>query len=310
MSADKTTHPGKCSRVWLGIISCLLLFVVLNVVVGRILNLGLRRYYCLYPAEILSIGYSMSEMGIDKQGLETGLQVPVAKYCMNGAGIGERDLMLRHYLESVGQKPKILVYDVSSFLFAGSLAVNADALFYPFISESSSISRHLQQSMPPLEFWQKKLIPLSRYDDTRLGAVIRGFRQDWTTQSRKKFDPEAFQQRVAEGKYKKIACNPELVSALEHTLRFLGEENIQVVLLALPCVDLLNQAEPDQYEKVMDIYRSWAQEYSHVTFLDYNPLFSNDYDLFVDPIHLSRKGQLKVTEKLIEDLPSLLERRP
>ncbi len=300
----------KRNRVWLGIGFCLLLFFLINIVVAHILNVGLRRYYCLQPADILCIGYSMSEMGIDKQLLEEGLQIPVAKYCMNGAGIGERKLMLKHYLESVRQKPKILIYDVSSFLFSGGLALNADALFYPFINESPSISKHLQESTPTLQFWQKKLISLSRYDDTRLGAVIRGYRNDWTTQSKKKFDPVIFQKRVKEGQFKKIVCNPEMVSALEDTLRFLGEDGIQVVLVALPCVDLLNQAEPDQYEMVMDIYRKWAEQYKHVTFLDYNPLFSNQYDLFVDPIHLSRAGQRKTTGKLLEDLSNLLQKKP
>lgn len=307
MIVEKNSKPKKHCRVWLGIISCLLLFFLINIVVSRILNSGLRRYYCLYPADILCVGYSMSEMGIDKQLLEDGLQVPVAKYCMNGAGVGERNLMLKHYLESVRQKPKVVIYDVSSFLFAGGLALNTDALFYPFIDESPSISKHLQESMPKLLFWQKKLIPLSRYDDTRIGAAIRGYRNDWTTHSKKKFNPEIFRKRVAEGRYKKISCNPEMVSALEETLRFLGKEDIKVVLVALPCVDLLNQAESDKYEQVMDIYRNWAEQYRHVTFLDYNPQFSYQYELFVDPIHLSRLGQKKVTAQLISDLSQILQ---
>ena len=57
----------------------LVLFATLTLIVNAILQTGLKRYYCLYPADVLVIGHSMSEMGIDRDLLEEELGQSVAK---------------------------------------------------------------------------------------------------------------------------------------------------------------------------------------------------------------------------------------
>ena len=72
---------------------------------------------------------------------------------------------------------------------------------------------------------------------------------------------------------------------------------------------MLNRAEPEKYEQVMQIFRSAVRRYPNVCLLDLNPEFSNQYELFGDPIHLSIAGQKVVTERLAEFLDGMIGSR-
>ena len=279
-----------------------LLFFIFNWFALYFFNTGLRNYYCLKPAKILCIGHSMSEMGIDRDLLESTLGVPVAKYCMNGAGTFDRLIMIQHYLETVKEPPELIVYDVSGRSFSSGLATNSYALFFPFMDESEAVDSYLRSAASPEEYWQKKLIPLSRYDDTRLGAVVRGWRHDWKNRSLKKFDPASFQHDLDTGHFWRISFDEDNLKRFEDTLTFLNQKNIRLLLVGFPCVDMLNRAEPEKYEHAMEIFHSAAKRYSNVSFLDLNAEFSHQYELFGDPIHLRRNGQIIVTERLAEYL--------
>ncbi|MBP1583679.1 MAG: hypothetical protein J6866_06975, partial [Victivallales bacterium] len=73
-------------------------FMAVNWLLAPWLKEGLRRYYCLTMSEVLVIGHSMSEMGIDRNLLAETLGMTVSKYCMNGAGTADRLVIIQHYL--------------------------------------------------------------------------------------------------------------------------------------------------------------------------------------------------------------------
>ncbi len=280
----------------------LLIFAIVNILCLKLFNNGLKKYYCLWPADILIIGHSMSEMAIDRDLLEKQTGHSVAKYCMNGTSIPDRFVMIRHYIESTGHKPKAILYDVGPRSFSGGLAVNSHALFYPFINESPTVADYVRSSATNQEYLLKMLIPLSRYDDTRIGAVIRGYRHDWKNRSVKQLNLEELKHKIEQNNFWKTTQNPERQKLFEETLDFLEEQNIHLFLLHLPNVDLLNNAEKDKNTVVINYIKSTIAKHSNITFIDANSVFESRYDLFIDPLHLNPKGQREVTAFLADKI--------
>ena len=285
-------------RLGAGLLTVFLLYAAGSFGLSAFFNRGLQAYYCLEPVDVLCIGHSMSEMGIDKVRLETTLKRPVGKYCMNGVGPVERLVMLKHYLETVKTPPKILVYDVSARIFSSGLARESYQLFLPFLNHSEVCTAFVRKNVTESEFIFFTLTPLSCYENTRLGAVQRGFARDWKTRKNTKFDPSEFRKKVAAGDFWHITQVPEAVEAFEEILKLCREKRIRVFLAALPCVDILNEAEPEKYEQVMSFLKKHCDEDGNVVLFDCNPDFSHRYELFADPIHLNPKGQSIVSETL------------
>ena len=294
-------------RLGAGVLAVLLLYAAASCGLAAFFNLGLRTYYCLEQAEILCIGHSMSEMGIDKTLLEKCIGRPVAKYCMNGAGPAERLVMLKHYLEEVKTPPKFLVYDVSARIFSSGLSEESYQLFLPFLNHSEVCTEFVKANTTGSDFLFFLLTPLSRYENTRLGAVQRGFARDWKTRKNTKFDPADFRKKVAAGEFWHITKTAEAVEAFEETLKLCREKKIRVLLAALPCVDMLNRAEPEKYARIMAFLKEHCDREKRVVLLDYNPVYSHCHELFADPIHLNPKGQKVVCEALGKDLKKILE---
>ena len=295
-------------RLGAGLVFMLLLYSGGSWAAASVFNHYLRVYYCLEPVDILCIGHSMSEMGIDKTLLEKIIHRPVGKYCMNGAGTVERLVMLNHYLEEVKTPPKLLVYDVSARLFSGGLAKESYQLFLPFLNHSKVCTAFLRENLSGSALLFFSLSPLSRYENTRLGAVQRGFAKDWKTRKNTQFDPAVFRKRVAAGNFWHISVEPSAVAAFEEMLRICRERKIKVLLAALPCADILNEAEPVKYRQVMTRLKKYCDENGNVVFFDCNPDFSSRYEFFADPIHLNPQGQKAVCAVLGKIIAKTLER--
>jgi hypothetical protein len=280
----------------------LLIFAFINILCLKLFNYGLKQYYCLWPADILVIGHSMSEMAIDRDLLEKQTGQSVAKYCMNGTSIPDRLVMIRHYIESTGHKPKAILYDIGPRSFSDGLAVNSHALFYPFINESPTVAHYVRSNATARDYYLKMFIPLSRYDDTRIGAVIRGYRHDWKNRSVKQLNIEYFKRQLAKGNFWKVQFNPETQAVFEETLGFLETQGIHLFLLHLPNIDLLNNAEPEKSAEALTYIKKTISHYPNVTFIDANSAFESRHDLFIAPLHLNPKGQQEVTTFLADKL--------
>ena len=290
-TTTKTSLFQKC-------LAGLLLFAIVNVLCLKLFNHGLKQYYCLWPADLLIIGHSMSEMAIDRDLLEEKTGYSVAKYCMNGTSIPDRLIMIRHYIESTGHKPKAILYDIGPRSFSNDLSVNSHTLFYPFIEESPTVAKYVKDNATRMEFLMKKTIPLSRYEDSRIGAVIRGYRHDWKNRSIKQLNIDHFKRQLAKGNFWKIKVNPDKQAIFEETLDFLETQNIRLFLLILPNIDLLNNAEPEKNAKVLHYIENVISRHSNVTLINTNTDFQSRYELFVDPIHLNPQGQQAITNSL------------
>lgn len=296
MSAlTKTSLIKKC-------LAGLLVFAIVNILCFNIFNYGLKQYYCLWPADILIIGHSMSEMAIDRDLLQEQIGHTVAKYCMNGTAIPDRFVMIRHYIESTGYKPKVILYDIGPRSFSDGLSVNSHALFYPFINESPTVANYVRSNATSRDYYLKMLVPLSRYDDSRIGAVVRGYRHDWKNRSVKQLNIEHLKRQIAKGSFWKIHLNPDTQAAFEETLDFLEMQGIRLFLLHLPNVDLLNNAEPEKAAEAIEYIKTAVSRHPNVTFIDANSAFESRHELFIDPLHLNPQGQQEVTTFLAKKI--------
>ena len=296
MSAlTKTSLIKKC-------LAGLLVFAIVNILCFNIFNYGLKQYYCLWPADILIIGHSMSEMAIDRDLLQEQIGHTVAKYCMNGTAIPDRFVMIRHYIESTGYKPKVILYDIGPRSFSDGLSVNSHALFYPFINESPTVANYVRSNATSRDYYLKMLVPLSRYDDSRIGAVVRGYRHDWKNRSVKQLNIEHLKRQIAKGSFWKIHLNPDTQAAFEETLDFLEMQGIRLFLLHLPNVDLLNNAEPEKAAEAIEDIKTAVSRHPNVTFIDANSAFESRHELFIDPLHLNPQGQQEVTTFLAKKI--------
>ncbi len=278
-----------------------LVFTIINLLCLKLFNHGLKQYYCLWPADILVIGHSMSEMAIDRDLLEKQTGHSVAKYCMNGTSIPDRLVMIRHYIESTGHKPKAILYDIGPRSFSEGLAVNSHVLFYPFINESPTVDAYVRANATTKEYVLKMFIPLSRYDDSRLGAVIRGYCHDWKNRSVKQLNIALFKRQLSRGSFWKVQLNPDPQAAFEETLAFLEAQDIRLFLMHLPNIDLLNNAEPEKSAEALNYIRNTISQHPNVMFIDANSAFESRHELFIDPLHLNPKGQ-EVTTFLADKL--------
>ena len=290
-TTSKTSLIKKC-------LVGLLIFIIVNILCLKLFNHGLKEYYCLWPADILVIGHSMSEMAIDRDLLEKLTGHSVAKYCMNGTAIPDRFVMIRHYLESTGHKPKVILYDIGPRSFSKGLSINSHALFYPFINESPTVANYIHSNATSKDYYLKMLVPLSRYDDSRIGAVVRGFRHDWKNHSVKQLNIEHHKRQIAKGDIWKVQLNPDTQTVFEETLDFLEKQDIRLFLLHLPNVDLLNNAEPEKSAEILEYIRKTVSRHPNVTFIDANTPFESRHELFIDLLHLNPKGQQEVTSFL------------
>ncbi|MBC2693948.1 MAG: hypothetical protein HF982_01425 [Desulfobacteraceae bacterium] len=82
--------------------------------------------------------------------------------------------------------------------------------------------------------------------------------------------------------------------------------NIKVVLVYIPVIDLLNDPERRQHDRIIQIIEEMAKDKEQICFVNYNTDYEARHDLFFDPRHLNEKGKQIVTGRLIENIKRML----
>ncbi len=276
---------------------------------SSLLARGIERCYGMdEPAEVLCIGHSHTALGIDGPGLSDHLGLRVAKFALNGANAADRLTMIKHSWETGHSNVKLIVYDVDAHTFTGQgLSLNSYALFYPFM-DSPSAQAYVRQAAPFWEYWMRRIVRLTRFDLDSCNASAKGWLRVDGNFKRGTVDLARLKSNIERGEIRPISFDPECIDYVEQTLDFIASKGIRCVLLYIPTVDVLNQVEPENYDKAIAMLRSYADRYDTVTFLDYNQLFAHRHELFYDPIHLNSEGRAVVTKQLAKDLATILGR--
>jgi len=285
----------------------LAIFLLSDQIAGGFLRTGLERYFGLdIPARILCIGHSQTVLAIDKTELERELHTPVAKYARQGADASDRLAMIRHYLTSHPDSVKVIVFDVDAHTFTGKgLSANSYRLFYPFMDIPVMRAYVKKNSTSQGEYWLRRYLKLPRFSEVTLSLSIRGWLGKWTNLKYTQIDIDRAKKQLQQGNFRKISFDPGPSRLFEEIIRLVRSHNIHLVLAYIPTIDLLNNAEPQNYQKAIRIFEEYASKDSGITFLNYNNELSQRYDLFYDPIHLNTSGQNIFTKYLAKDLEKI-----
>jgi hypothetical protein len=254
-------------------------------------------------ARVLLVGHSHTELGLDKCLLEQGLRVPVAKYALDGASTFDRYVMVRHYFSEKTDPPGLVIYDVDAHTFTNDgLSRNSYRLLFPYMDNpvvDEYIRRNAHSSS---EYLVRKFLPLSRFDEAQVNAVLRGLRSDWSNRKIGRLDVEVLKKKVAAGQIQPIRFDRQNAEVFEETISFIRHQGAVLVLLYIPTFHVYNDVEPQGYAEAVRMFEHYAQQDNGVVFLNYNPLYAEQAELFYDPIHLNAKGREVVTRTLIRDL--------
>ena len=279
------------------LLSVILLFLSLDRIIGYTLNIGLEKYFGLNtPAKVLLIGHSHLMLATDKAGMETHLGVPVAKYCREGVNVADRYQMVKHYLDTkYADSLKVVLYGVDQFMFTDAgLSANSYKLFYPFMDDKI-MDNYIRKEALPLDYWQHKLICTTRYSDALLNSAIRGWMSNWDNYKYGQLDVQQLKYDLSVGKQRHICFERQLVDLFERTLNLLTGKGVRVVLVNTPIAQLLNEYEPEKYRKVIDYFKELDERSKLIYYLDFNPQYEDQYDMFFDPIHINPTGQKKIS---------------
>jgi hypothetical protein len=282
-------------------------FLLLNYAGGKILLTGIERFYGLnQQANVLLIGHSHLMLAVDKDELEEGTGMKVSKYTREGVNVYDRYFMLKQFLDSpYSDSLKIVLYGVDMYSFVASgLSENSYTLFYPFMDEPVMNQYIKENARDKKDYWVHKLLPLERYSDVLINASIRGWRNDYSNYKLGTIDMEKYKKQLSSDQQfnRTIETDESLYRMFDKTIGMVTSKGIQVVLVNTPIIDLLNHTDDESYEKIISLYKEYANSNKMVEYIDFNPGYSSDYSIFYDPIHLNPKGQELLTEELIKKL--------
>jgi hypothetical protein len=304
----KATSTHDIRNFILKAIFFVFLVICIDQMISVVCRRGLDDYYGLAePAKILCVGYSQTVLGIDKVRIEKAMGLPVAKFALEGANTADRLALLRYYFARQPNSVKVVVYDVSAHTFTGAgLSSNSYQLLFPFL-EDAGVREFVHQNCHSWsEYWLRVLFCAPRYNESSLAMAIRGYLGYWGNLKMGTIDIERVKNDISHGRFWRIEFDQANIQVFEDTIAFVRARGIPMVLVNMPTVDLLNQAEPEKYRLAMEKLRAYSARDPGVIFLDYCRDYEHEHSLFYDPIHLNADGQRVVTERLITDLRRIL----
>jgi len=285
----------------------ILLLLFLDFGVSVFLEKGINRFYGLDgDAEILMVGHSHLMLAVDKRMLEERTGMRVAKYTREGVNVSDRYIMLRQYFGSKKGKTRLVVYGIDPWLFTSDgLSVNSYKLFYPFM-DNPWVDRYVhRESKDVFDYLGHKLFRSARFDVLLINAALRGYLGNWSNLKFGEIDSTGLKREIASGEYRRIRIEKENVRQFEHTLRFLADKHVTVILLNTPVYHLLTDVQPEKYSAAMELMRRVAARYPNVRLLDLSPGLARDSRYFFDAVHMNPYGQKRVTGLFSEAFDSL-----
>ena len=294
-----STNRRAASRHFISAIVFLVILAGLDLAIGATLEKGLRKYFGMDgKIDVLCIGHSRTVLGIDAEMLarETGLKV--AKYAVNGANIADRYAMIRHF---VNEHPEVrlIVYDVEASTFSDDgLSSNSYRLFFPFMGNPEMQAYLETQCQSQKDLVLKKMIRTSRYDEITFSLALRGLFGMNQNLKYGRFDEERAKRWIEKGKNRPIKIDPQSYQAFLSTIDFVKSRGVAMMLVDMPTVELLNQAEWPASNEARDIFRHLKGQYPNIDYCDLSTMYQSNYEMFYDMIHLNAEGQKIVTSLL------------
>lgn len=296
-------NPSKLSRSFARAAFFVMFLAVIDLMIGSVLDMGLRRYFGMDgKVDVLCVGHSRTVLGIDAEMLsrETGLRV--AKYAVNGANIADRDAMIRQFLTE-HPEVRLIIYDVEASTFSDDgLSSNSYRLFFPFLDNPEMGAYLNKQGLARSDFWLKKIVRTARYDETTFSLAMRGLLGMNRNLKHGRFDEARARRWIEQGKSRSVKIDSKSYKAFLATVDFVHSRGVTMLLVDMPTVDLLNQAERPASEAVRAMFGKFEEQYTNLDYYDLSTAYESDYGIFYDMIHLNAEGQKIVTSVLTQEV--------
>lgn len=283
------------------------LLIALDRIIGLCLNKGLDTYFGLdQHSEVLFIGHSHLMLAVDKTDFETKTKATVSKYCREGVNVADRYQMVRQYLNLPAcDSLRYVIYGVDQFMFTGEgLSENSYKLFYPFIDEPV-MNDYIKSSTDFSDYLLHKTICCTRYSDALLNSSIRGWMHNWNNYKFGYLDVKNLELQIANSQQRHIEFEQDLIDDFEQTLSLLESKGIVTILVNTPIAKPLNGYEPEKYSRFINYMKQLDSSSSMIVYWDLNPEYSEQYNLFFDPIHLNMDGQKVINQELVNRFNTL-----
>lgn len=294
---------------WLWICISLIIFILLDWGISLTTNKGLDKYFGLdQNAHILLVGHSHLMLATDKEAMEHETGLKVAKFCREGVDVIARKKMIEYYLSLPAKDSlRYVLYGVDLYSFQPTgLSANAHTLFYPFM-DNPEMDKYIKSKDSPLNYWTHKLIRSSRYSDALINSAIRGYMNNWSNYKSGQLDIEKTRKNL--NNYNRtIAFDSTMISEFENTVSMLNDRGIHVILVNTPTIYDLNQKDNIGYLNMISYFDSMACNNELIDFWDLNTMYSKQYDLFFDMIHLNIQGQHIVNGELCKRISSISDK--
>lgn len=293
-------------KKWLWIVISVIIFILTDYCISLTTNKGLDKYFGLdQNAQILLVGHSHLMLATDKEAMESKTGLKVAKFCREGVDVIARKKMIEYYLSLPAKDSlRYVLYGVDLYSFQPSgLSANAHTLFYPFM-DNPAMDKYIKNKDTSLDYWSHKLIRSSRYSDALINSAIRGYMKNWANYKYGQLDIEKARRNL-DNYNRSIAFDTTMILEFESTLSMLNDRGIHVILVNTPTIHELNQKDSIGYQNMISYFDNLSCNNVLIDFWDLNPIFSTQYDLFFDMIHLNIKGQHVVNDELCNRILSL-----
>ena len=285
-------------------------FFVLCVVADRViytaLSHGLATYYGLNKdAQVLCVGYSHTVLGIDANALERELDQPVAKYAMSGATIADRFQMIRHYL-SLNPNVHTVIYDVDARLFdSDGISSKSYTLLLPFI-DHPIMADYIRAKTTWEEYHINQLIKTTRFRDQTINQSVRGLINQIENEKRGILVKKYYKKYIERETHQGIQLSIKDLKNFYNTINYLSSKGIKIILIYIPVIDFLNNTDRHKYHDIIQLFHDIEEHNDNVIFLNYNPEYESQHNLFFDPQHLNYKGKRLITSRLANDLKKIM----
>ncbi len=242
-------------------------------------------------------------LGVDHQLLGRELGASVAKYARQGATLAERQVMIRQFLDRWPGTTRAIVYDVEAALLnPEGLSRNSYRLFLPFIDEPV-VAGYVRDQNPSLpDRLVRRHMHAARFDEVTVALAVRGLLGDWRSFKTGVIDDTRLKRLTAPGVHRPIVFEPRQIEILEATIREVRARGVTMILAFYPTINVYNEMQPEKFAAARALFAQLGDGDPGVVYLEYLDGYADRHELFYDPIHLNRAGQLLLTRQVARDL--------
>lgn len=281
----------------------LVFFFAIDYAISQVLLKGLNRYFGLHSQSDMFInGSSMAMAGFDKTNLERSLHKKISFYTRTGVSLQDRSAMLHHYFDASTAQTDIAVFEVNPMLFSKKFtAANVYMLFLPFIDEPS-MSDFVKSNTDTQEFWVRKLIRCSRYNNDMIALAIKGYTGNYENQKNLVLDLNALQGLKNEANSVAVELDPQKIELFKAAVDLMKKHCRKVILVNMPVFSTkLQTFKANEYQQYISVVQGVASGSNKTYFLDLSqPDIIDNAGYFSDPLHLNASGQVEVTKAMTQ----------